>query len=625
MRKLTLAIIVLLIASMLLSCDGETSDTTKSPEITDAPETDAPETDAPETNAPETDEPETDTPETDAPVVVDEHSELAGVASMWDGSGIIKFADGRSLSFDATAANAAFEKAAADGFEGDLTAWLSLSVIDAANKLYKDTDIGANAFGGALATMLENYNSYFSAGGAMKAYETEITPSVGYFDTNGNPHPNSETQTYRYTQRIKVSSGQTFELFEGTKNLPMRFVTAYKDGVAVSSLSMIDPSCTTTKFVIPSGVTEVVATFRAVEGTAIAKVSGMGEIKPALRNKVDSDTLTELMGGTPEIIIPDLVASTDSLKDNVITLGNNHVMHNKLFKVTFNVSKLEDGQIIRLGHGEKDYGGSAVEITKNNVVAYYYTNERTDRLSATHGLDISGDIEVTVKVGFGMATVSIENADDKYVSGEFMWGGRNGKIFVRSEGVELTKVDAEWSCSDYDKDIWLLGDSYFNTAANDRWPYYLYGAGYTDYFMSGFPGRNAQSGIIDFKDALNYGTPKYAVWCLGMNNNDSDTAISATWKPATDEFIAICEEYGIIPILTTTPNTPKVKNSLKNDYVKSLGYRYIDFAAAVNGEELGSSWTRGMISGDNVHPSPSGAKALYEQVIKDFPEIMGNK
>ena len=110
-----------------------------------------------------------------------------------------------------------------------------------------------------------------------------------------------------------------------------------------------------------------------------------------------------------------------------------------------------------------------------------------------------------------------------------------------------------------------------------------------------------------------------------MNNNDSDTAISAPWKPATDECIAICEEYGIIPILTTTPNTPKVKNSLKNDYVKSLGYRYIDFAAAVAGEELGSSWTQGMISGDNVHPSPSGAKALYEQVIKDFPEIMGNK
>ena len=145
--------------------------------------------------------------------------------------------------------------------------------------------------------------------------------------------------------------------------------------------------------------------------------------------------------------------------------------------------------------------------------------------------------------------------------------------------------------------------------------------GYTTHFMSGFPGRNTQSGIADFKRALEYGTPRYVVWCLGMNNGDSDSGVNANWKNATDEFLDICKKKGITPILTTTPTTPTVKNSFKNEYVKSLGYRYIDFAAAVGGEELGSSWNAGMISGDNVHPASSGAKALYEQVLKDFPEI----
>ena len=140
--------------------------------------------------------------------------------------------------------------------------------------------------------------------------------------------------------------------------------------------------------------------------------------------------------------------------------------------------------------------------------------------------------------------------------------------------------------------------------------------------MSGFPGRNTQSGLEDFKKALAHGTPKYAVWCLGMNNGDSDKGTNANWKNATEEFLEICEEKGIVPILSTIPNIPTVKNNFKNEYVKTSGHRYIDFAAAVGAETLGSPWTSGMLSGDNVHHAPSGAKALYEQVKKDFPEIL---
>lgn len=617
MKKLTFAVISLLIASMLLSCGNGAVDTTNAPDATDNPVTDAPTTDVPVT----------DTPVTDAPVIPvepDEHSELSGIApTANEDEYIITFANGKTATFDAAAAKAVHETAVNDGFVGNLTAWLSLSAMEVESKLYRDTDIGAKAFGKALAYMLENYNSYFSAGGQMKNYEVEVIPSVGYFATDGSARPNSETQTYRYTQRIAVSAGQTFELASGTELLPMRFVTTYKNGAVASDVAMVDPSCTTKSFTIPAGVTHVVATFRAVEGTVVARIAGKAEAKPSLRTKVDSDTLAEIINGAPVATNPDLVATADSLKDNYIYLGENHVMHNKTFKVLFNVDSLKEGQVIRIGHGETSYGGSAVELTATALRAYYYTNESSEKLNTPHGLNISGEIEVNIKVGFGTAVVSVENADEKFVTGEFMWGGRNGKIFIKSEGVEITKIDAEWSSSDYDKEIWLLGDSYFNTADVNRWPYYLYGAGYTNYFMSGFPGRNAQSGIVDFKNALEFGTPKYAVWCLGMNNNDSENAVSATWKPATEEFLAICKEKGITPILTTTPNTPKVRNSLKNDYVKASGYRYIDFAAAVDGEELGSSWIPGMISGDNVHPSASGAKALYEQVLKDFPEIKG--
>ena len=139
--------------------------------------------------------------------------------------------------------------------------------------------------------------------------------------------------------------------------------------------------------------------------------------------------------------------------------------------------------------------------------------------------------------------------------------------------------------------------------------------------MSGYPGRVTSDALADLKRALEFGTPKYVVWCMGMNDGDRDGAINADYKKATDEMLAICKEKGITPILCTIPNTPTVINIHKNEWVKSSGYRYIDFAVAVDAEEINSSWTKGMISGDNVHPAPTGAEALYKQFIKDFPEI----
>ena len=158
------------------------------------------------------------------------------------------------------------------------------------------------------------------------------------------------------------------------------------------------------------------------------------------------------------------------------------------------------------------------------------------------------------------------------------------------------------------------------------------------------------AGLEDFKVALEKGTPKFAFWCLGMNNGDDKEtgAVNETWLEPTKEFLAICEEKGITPILSTIPSTPVVLNEPKNVWVrnwaKETGGRYVDFARAVgadtfiegvkgekkyvhrNGNEIvnqtGYEWYEGMICPDYVHPVESGAQALYAQVLVDFPEIM---
>ena len=167
--------------------------------------------------------------------------------------------------------------------------------------------------------------------------------------------------------------------------------------------------------------------------------------------------------------------------------------------------------------------------------------------------------------------------------------------------------------------------------------------------MMSHSGMASARGLTEFQQALQHGTPKYAVWCMGMNNgDDKDTKeINASYLASTKAFLEICEEKGITPILATIPSTPTVLNSTKNEWVKNwaeeTGGRYIDFARAVGGDvynasligktytkpdnktatnETGYEWYPDMLYADLVHPATPGAKALYVQALVDFPELM---
>lgn len=75
------------------------------------------------------------------------------------------------------------------------------------------------------------------------------------------------------------------------------------------------------------------------------------------------------------------------------------------------------------------------------------------------------------------------------------------------------------------------------------------------------------------------------------------------------------------PILCTIPTTPKVNNRLKNAWIESSGYRYINFDLAVVENHITGEWFAGTAASDLNHPSELGAKLLYPQVFADFPEL----
>lgn len=300
------------------------------------------------------------------------------------------------------------------------------------------------------------------------------------------------------------------------------------------------------------------------------------------------------------------------------------------FRISFtcDVDEMGEDALIRIGHGFEISCGSWLEISKTQIRSYNFYSWTDPQKRETFplsdiGLEIEEFLTVVInrdKAGNGVFVILTTKGGMKKIDMPSI-GGDIGAVFASPLNCELKNCKLSYVADGYADPIWVFGDSYLGYTWEGRWPYYLYRDGYNKVLLAGYSGMNTQSGLADFKVAIQRGTPVYAVWCLGMNNGDKTEEPNPYWLEATSEFLDICKEKGIIPILSTIPTTPKVNNSYKNIWVRNSGYRYIDFDRAV-GASKDSSWYPEMLGSDQVHPAANGAMALYSQVLVDFPEIM---
>jgi len=238
-----------------------------------------------------------------------------------------------------------------------------------------------------------------------------------------------------------------------------------------------------------------------------------------------------------------------------------------------------------------------------------------------HGLTISDFIDVVITVGNVenlRAVVTVMSVGGDFTQTNVPMAGCNGSVFAFG-GQNLIDVVYSYNLTDMFSDIWLFGDSYISLGDPNRWTYQLMQYGYKDLLMCGFSGATSSNEILAFREIMQIGKPKIVVWALGMNDADNGK-INQTWLACVNEVKSFCTENDIELVLATIPCTPRVDNSYKNAYIKENTYRYIDFAKAVNGETVGSSWYADMISSDNVHPVALGAKALANRFLLDVPE-----
>ena len=273
------------------------------------------------------------------------------------------------------------------------------------------------------------------------------------------------------------------------------------------------------------------------------------------------------------------------------------------------------------------YAGAATNYINVSATELTIKNNNNTPTTFTHGLTIANDVSLLVEFINGKVKVTLESSGLSYTQ-TVAWYQTAAEVCypqIVSDGTAFSDAKLTASYSAATRSVWYFGDSYISFGDNARWPYYLVEAGYSDNALfNGAAGGTSYAANIAMRDILEHGTPSVAVLATGMNDGSDGDTPRPLWTNQRDAFIRLCARYGITPVLCTVPTVPTVNNEQKNAWVRSSGYRYIDFAKAVGASSSGE-WYAGMLSSDNVHPTAKGAKALYSQVLSDLPEIFASK
>lgn len=472
------------------------------------------------------------------------------------------------------------------------------------------------------------------------------TVTFGKYKTNaGTTADNSD---YWYSDYIPVEAGKTYSFQRGNKTtaqgrsyLQVRWVSCYDSQKNI--LSDKGTSTWGTSFVVPNGVSYIVLSSgelispkndknaSVVEGTELVDYTEYfapyRSVK--LKNAYDSEQTDEntaeiakiktMLGSEDKKAIFSATSDSLSANTNLICCESSDNKKNEYIELTAKFSSFDE---LTISHGKGSYMGKYITITPSKIIIYEYNGTQLEEF--THGLTISNFINVIIYTkndSSCRSKITIMSTGGDYTAETTRFYASYGSVLC-SATFEMTDVEMRYTINDAKEEVWVFGDSYISMGDPNRWATQMVSNGHKNALLCGYGGAQSTNEIVPFRAFLEVATPKYLVWCLGMNDADTNSAVNANWKTCVDEVIATCEEKGITPVLATIPNVPNINNSFKNAYVKASGKRYVDFAKAVNAESVGATWYSGMLSSDNTHPTALGAKALMRQFLLDVPEVL---
>lgn len=373
------------------------------------------------------------------------------------------------------------------------------------------------------------------------------------------------------------------------------------------------------------GLYNLDATARVYEGDVLYPYIPYGVASDKIQTYLHQQSISSL--GSDALRAP---RATVAANTN-ITLNSQGYPHSiKNNQIVFH-GKFDTFGTLTIGRGFTDnaYSGCRFEITGTAITLFKNDGSWIQQATIEHGLEMNTYIKVLISERKNKVFVLIHTLTGSFEH-EFDYWGANGVIAFKSS-TAMTDTVFSQSNPSFKCPVWMFGDSYYGASTENRQLYWLRKWGYDNTLVQSFGGQGSNDAYLDLLRCLDFGTPMFLVWSLGMND-DNDTVLSdittGVWYATYQKVKKICEAMDIELILTTIP---EVRGGYSNkdaisEVVRNSGLRYIDAAKAVSsnadGEWYGNGTEYDYQSSDNVHPSKYGAKAIATQFLIDFPEIM---
>ena len=249
-----------------------------------------------------------------------------------------------------------------------------------------------------------------------------------------------------------------------------------------------------------------------------------------------------------------------------------------------------------------------------NPTSLTIMKDGTNVYTAEHGLTFGSYFSIVLATkNLNKTKAYLSSGGKTFTSAEFVWNSSRSNLKVYTN-TPFTQYQLSFGSNDFDKKIWMYGDSYF-----DHWLPLSINRGYTNCLADGYSGGGSTAGLASFKLALEHGTPSKVVWCLGMNDGDS-TVVNQSWLNAITSVKEICDTHSIELWVATIPNVPSKNHTYKNAYIRE-NFSYIDIAKYVGANES-TAWYTGLLSSDKIHPSTEGDFYIANIMENLFPEML---
>ena len=351
----------------------------------------------------------------------------------------------------------------------------------------------------------------------------------------------------------------------------------------------------------------------------IAKWSGIElqkgeEIKPNREVTVNYDVLPDIVKGNKIAEDFEITSETFTSGDSLSLVVSNSKSRNQ---IGFDATIDSMGTITIYYGNTMAFNDCKVVINSTEVVSYICTQAWVEKARGNHGLTLAHHITVRITNGNNKtAIISITDETGTVYDLETNWVCGHGDIVVENQSGSYSKCKLTFYPSEYKEKVWAYGDSYF-----DLWPWICNEKGAKSWMIDGFSGRGSADALKSLKIALKKSTPSIVLWCMGMDDPDSTSAINSTWLDTLNEVKTICDEKQITLIPTSIPNVPTRNHSFKNAYIRENFDRYVDISESL-GAEVSTSWYNGLLPDGNIYPSDKGRMLIAQKIMSEVPEIM---